>query len=149
MHQKRQSKAGRTAILVGDMNVAHTRIDYYNPDDPWMRKQAGTTVDEQNSFHRCYIANGFVDTFRAVFPSTRMYSYFNPRKGSFAYQRREGLRIDFVLIGRVEAESQTLTQESYADMISTASLPVPYIMEEVWSPYSDHCPVGASIPLMH
>jgi exonuclease III len=149
MHQKRQSKPGRTAILVGDMNVAPTRIDYYNPEDPWMKRQAGTTADEQNSFQQNYIANGFVDTFRAVFPSERMYSYFNPRKGALAYKRKEGLRIDFVLVGRVEAESQALTQESYVDMISTASLPVPYIMDEVWSPYSDHSPVGASIPLVH
>ena len=149
--KKKQTQPGRTTILVGDMNVANERIDYYNPDDPWMKKQPGTTAQEQSSFQQSYLDNGFVDTFRAMFPNERAYSYFNPRKGPLAYKRREGLRIDYILVGRDEpsvSPSVQLNPEAHTkDGGSLALLPAPYILEEVWSPYSDHCPVGATVPL--
>ena len=153
MCNQRRARPGRPAVLVGDLNVAHRRIDYYNPDDPWMKKQAGTTADEQNSFSKRYLENGFVDTFRDVFPEEQTYSYFSPRKGAVGYKKREGLRIDYVLVGReaIGAGTQLATAAlqtfAYSQEISSKNLPLPYICDDVWSPYSDHCPVGAVIPL--
>jgi len=101
-----------------------------------MRKQAGTTPEEQTSFQRNYVTPGLIDTFRERFPEKKLYSYFSPRSPS-SYKRKEGLRIDYVLV--------SCLSESYIERLRESELK-PYILDEVWSPFSDHCPVGAFIP---
>jgi exodeoxyribonuclease-3 len=88
---------GRPLILTGDFNVAHTELDYFNYNDPRSRKVAGTTIEEQKSFHSQILSGGFIDTFRAIFPNERTYSYFSARKGDIGRASNEGWRLDYVL----------------------------------------------------
>jgi exonuclease III len=91
-------RPGIPVILTGDLNVAHTHLDYYNPTDVRTKKQAGTTPEEQLSFQTNFINSlGLVDTFRAHFPLEKNYSYFSARKGQAGRDRREGMRIDYFL----------------------------------------------------
>jgi len=138
MCNRRSVCPDRPVILTGDLNVAHRDIDYHNPHDARMRKQAGTTLEEQDSFQKNYATPGLIDTFRAAFPEKKLYSYFSPRS-PFSYSRKEGLRIDYVLVGSLS--------ESYLQGLRSPGLPKPYILDEIWSPFSDHCPIGAFIPL--
>jgi exonuclease III len=124
------------------LNVAHQDIDYYNPEAPHMKKSAGTTLEEQTSFYSNFISNGFIDTYRDSFPEHKSYSYYSARKGQRGYKNKEGLRIDYVLVGGLNLQAS-----SYSASLAKNNLAVPYIMEDIWSPYSDHCPVGATIPL--
>ncbi|CAM9187761.1 unnamed protein product [Ectocarpus sp. 12 AP-2014] len=40
----------KPVVVVGDMNVAHEDLDFYNPEERRMRKAAGTTPEERSSF---------------------------------------------------------------------------------------------------
>ncbi|CAM9091466.1 unnamed protein product [Scytosiphon promiscuus] len=40
----------KPVVVVGDMNVAHQDVDFYNPEQKRMRKAAGTTPEERSSF---------------------------------------------------------------------------------------------------
>ena len=102
-------------ILVGDLNVAHTALDYYNCDNPRTKKQAATTPEEQHSFFENILKHGFIDTFRSMYPYSREYSFFSSLKGEEGRKKREGLRIDYVLID---------SQLEYLNVI-------PYIEEKV------------------
>ncbi len=51
-NQSNNSIAVVPTILVGDLNVAHTHLDYYNHLDPATRSQPGTTLLEQESFEK-------------------------------------------------------------------------------------------------
>jgi len=104
-------------IIVGDMNVAYSDLDYYNYDNPVTKKQAGTTPEEQMSFFINILDQGFIDTFRKVFPTSSTYSYFSARKGDLGRERRQGLRLDYIL-----------TDTEY-DVSSLPSLP--FIEEQV------------------
>ena len=126
------------------MNVAHQSIDYYNPQDKRTKVQAGTTPEEQESFQKQFIETGFVDSYRQLYPENQLYSYFSARRGKAGYGSREGMRIDYVMVGKkpwVEADSDRNGR------LSSRAVTDAYIMDHIWSPYSDHCPVGAVIPL--
>ena len=134
-----------TCYDIGDLNVAHQSIDYYNPQDKKTKVQAGTTPEEQNSFQTQFIEMGFVDSYRHLYPENQLYSYFSARRGKTGYGNREGLRIDYVMVGNkswVEANSNDNLQTPPSRVKDA------YILDHIWSPYSDHCPVGAVIPLV-
>ncbi|CAN0346261.1 unnamed protein product, partial [Ectocarpus sp. 13 AM-2016] len=40
----------KPVVVVGDMNVAHEDLDFYNPEEKRTRKAAGTTPEERSSF---------------------------------------------------------------------------------------------------
>ncbi|CAM9720188.1 unnamed protein product [Ectocarpus sp. 6 AP-2014] len=40
----------KPVVVVGDMNVAHEDVDFYNPEQKRTRKAAGTTPEERSSF---------------------------------------------------------------------------------------------------
>lgn len=85
-------------ILAGDLNVAHTHLDYYNSCDVRTRFQPGLTPEEQNSFTNKLLKEcGLIDTFRTQYPDTTQYSWFNPRMGDKGRINRMGMRIDYIL----------------------------------------------------
>ena len=131
------------------MNVAHQSIDYYNPEEKRTRKQAGTTPEEQESFQTQLIDTGFVDSYRHMYPDNQLFSYFSARRGQAGYGSREGLRIDYVMVGKKSWEAENNSVESLRPDAASATSAVQdaFILDDIWSPYSDHCPVGAIIPL--
>lgn len=111
----RLQRPGVPVVLIGDMNVAHTSIDYYNPQAKWTQKQAGTTPEEQQSFSQHILSiDNLKDTYRVVYPTKQEYSYFSARKGDSGRVNREGYRIDYIL----------------TDALISSQCP-PYIVEKV------------------
>ena len=82
---------------------------------------------------------GLIDTFRSVFPSRRKFSYYSARHGDLGRRLGRGMRIDYVLSDR-RPESP---DDQATDQLETLA----YIDDDLLHPYSDHCPVGASINL--
>lgn len=83
----------KPVIYTGDLNVAHNPIDLKNPQSN--TKSAGFTIQERNKFSTL-LENGFVDTFRKLYPDTVKYSWW-----SYRFKAREkgiGWRIDYFIV---------------------------------------------------
>lgn len=110
--------AVKPIILCGDLNVAHEEIDLKNPKTN--RKNAGFTDEEREKMTRL-LSNGFVDTFRQLYPEQITYSWWSYRFR--AREKNAGWRIDYFIV------SNRLLQDIKDAKIHTEILG------------SDHCPV--------
>ena len=107
-------------IVCGDLNVAHNEIDIKNPKSN--RMNAGFTDEERGKMSNL-LSNGFVDTFRHLYPDARdRYSWWSYR--FHARENNAGWRIDYFLV------SERLMGKVQDSLI----------MSEVYG--SDHCPVA-------
>ena len=68
--------AKKPVILCGDLNVAHEEIDLKNPKTN--RQNAGFTDQEREQF-TTLLNNGFIDTFRTLYPEQVTYSWWSYR----------------------------------------------------------------------
>ena len=108
----------KPVIVCGDMNVAHQEIDLKNPKTN--RKNAGFTNEEREKMTQL-LSNGFIDTFRTLYPEQVTYSWWSYRFR--AREKNTGWRIDYFLIS-----------ERLKDHLEDAK-----IHTEIMG--SDHCPV--------
>ena len=108
----------KPVIACGDMNVAHQEIDLKNPKTN--RKNAGFTDEEREKMTQL-LGNGFIDTFRTLYPEQVTYSWWSYRFR--AREKNTGWRIDYFLIS-----------ERLKDRLEDAK-----IHTEIMG--SDHCPV--------
>ena len=109
----------KPVIFCGDLNVAVEEIDLKNPKTN--RKNAGFT-DEERKKMRTILSNGFIDTFRYLYPDqTGIYSWWSYRFN--ARKNNAGWRIDYFVVS-----------ECLKDRISDAK-----ILTDVMG--SDHCPI--------
>lgn len=113
-----QLDAIKPVIICGDLNVAHEEIDLKNPKTN--RRNAGFT-DEERAKMTILLNNGFVDTFRHLYPEQVTYSWWSYRFR--AREKNAGWRIDYFLI------SERLKERLVDAKIHTEILG------------SDHCPV--------
>ena len=115
----------KPVILCGDLNVAHQPIDLKNPGAN--KRNAGFTDEEWSAFSRL-LENGFVDSFRYLYPDkTGAYSWW-----SYMFNARAnnaGWRIDYFVVS-----------SRLAEKITEATIH-PDVMG------SDHCPVGLTLDL--
>lgn len=114
----KQLDAIKPVIICGDLNVAHEEIDLKNPKTN--RRNAGFT-DEEREKMTILLNNGFVDTFRHLYPEQVTYSWWSYRFR--AREKNAGWRIDYFLI------SERLKERLVEAKIHTEILG------------SDHCPV--------
>lgn len=114
----KQLDAIKPVIICGDLNVAHEEIDLKNPKTN--RRNAGFT-DEEREKMTILLNNGFVDTFRHLYPEQVTYSWWSYRFR--AREKNAGWRIDYFLI------SERLKERLEDAKIHTEILG------------SDHCPV--------
>ena len=108
----------KPVVYCGDLNVAHEEIDIKNPATN--HHSAGFTDEERNKFS-VLLSNGFIDTYRYLYPDKVEYSWW-----SYMRQAREkniGWRIDYFVVS-----------EALKNYISDAK-----IHTEVLG--SDHCPI--------
>lgn len=110
---------GETVIITGDFNTAHREIDLKNPGPN--AKNSGFLPEERAMLDR-YLAHGFVDVFRVLYPEREQYTWWTFRANARA--RNIGWRIDYFLV------SEALVPR-IKDVI---------IHDEVLG--SDHCPVA-------
>ena len=108
----------KPVIVCGDMNVAHQEIDLKNPKTN--HKNAGFTDEEREKMTQL-LSNGFIDTFRTLYPEQVTYSWWSYRFR--AREKNTGWRIDYFLIS-----------ERLEDRLEDAK-----IHTEIMG--SDHCPV--------
>ena len=85
--------AGESIIITGDFNTAHNEIDLKNHKSN--QKTSGFLPEERAMIDR-YLAHGFVDPFRQLYPEKEQYSWWSYRGGARA--RNVGWRIDYFLI---------------------------------------------------
>lgn len=83
----------KPVIYTGDLNVAHNEIDLKNPASN--HHNAGFTNEERTEFTNL-LSEGFVDTFRKLYPDTVKYSWWSYRFQ--ARKRNAGWRIDYFLV---------------------------------------------------
>ena len=114
--------AKKPVIVCGDMNVAHEEIDIKNPKTN--RHNAGFTDEERQKFS-CLLADGFIDSFRTLYPEQITYSWWSYR--FHAREKNAGWRIDYFV-----------TSERLKANIRDAK-----IHTEILG--SDHCPVELEI----
>ena len=108
----------KPVIVCGDMNVAHQEIDLKNPKTN--RRNAGFTDEERQKMTQL-LSNGFIDTFRTLYPEQVTYSWWSYRFR--AREKNTGWRIDYFLIS-----------ERLRDRLVDAK-----IHTEIMG--SDHCPI--------
>ena len=103
----------KPVIVCGDMNVAHQEIDLKNPKTN--RRNAGFTDEEREKMTEL-LNNGFIDTFRTLYPEQVTYSWWSYRFR--AREKNTGWRIDYFLISErlrdrlIDAKIHTETKGS-------------------------------------
>ena len=112
----------KPVIVCGDMNVAHQEIDLKNPKTN--HKNAGFTDEEREKMTQL-LSNGFIDTFRTLYPKQVTYSWWSYRFR--AREKNTGWRIDYFLIS-----------ERLKDRLEDAK-----IHTEIMG--SDHCPIEITL----
>ena len=112
----------KPVIVCGDMNVAHQEIDLKNRKTK--HKNAGFT-DEGREKMTQLLSNGFIDTFRTLYPEQVTYSWWSYRFR--AREKNTGWRIDYFLIS-----------ERLKDRLEDAK-----IHTEIMG--SDHCPIEITL----
>ena len=112
----------KPVIVCGDMNVAHQEIDLKNPKTN--HKNAGFTDKEREKMTQL-LSNGFIDTFRTLYPEQVTYSWWSYRFR--AREKNTGWRIDYFLIS-----------ERLKDRLEDAK-----IHTEIMG--SDHCPIEITL----
>ena len=116
--------ARKPVIYTGDLNVAHNEIDLKNPQTN--HNNPGFTDEEREKF-TTLLSNGFVDTFRKLYPDTVKYSWWSYRMNARA--KDVGWRIDYFVV------SERLMNKVKDSVIHN----------EIFG--SDHCPVELQIDL--
>lgn len=109
----------KPVITCGDFNAAHTEIDLARPKDN--EQNAGYTPEERKGIDNLINA-GFIDTFRALHPDEKRYTWWTWRANARA--RNIGWRIDYFFIS--EALKKNLKSAEIYENIAG----------------SDHCPVS-------
>ncbi len=115
-------KKGKSLVICGDVNTAHTEIDLARPKEN--AKNTGF-LPEERAWVTKFIEHGYVDTFRHFTKEGGHYSWWDYYTGARA--RDVGWRIDYFFV------SQDLLPR----------LKKAFILKDVMG--SDHCPVGIEL----
>lgn len=120
-----ESAHSKPVVVLGDLNVAHRALDIYNNNAPYIKKQAGCTVEEREAFTQ-WLDKGYVDAFRHIHGDVKGgYTYWNTRAKNRVDNK--GIRLDYFVV------SESMTKESPQIVDS-------YILDNT-TKVSDHAPV--------
>ncbi len=109
-------------IISGDYNICRLWIDIHNPEK--QQRSSGFLPEERAWFGKL-VNDGYVDSFRELFPGSGHYSWWSYRAGS--RQRNKGWRIDYHIVAP-ELKSKIKGAGILRDTV-----------------HSDHCPVWVEI----
>ncbi|XPV67518.1 MAG: exodeoxyribonuclease III [Halarcobacter sp.] len=116
-------KEGKSIIICGDVNTAHTEIDIARPKAN--EKTSGFLPMERDWITK-FLAHGYIDTFRHINGDVKdHYSWWSYRANARA--NNVGWRIDYFYVS-----------DDLKDYVKDA-----YIMSDIMG--SDHCPIGLEI----
>ncbi len=123
LHLKSRLQKGRSIVVVGDYNVAHTATDIY---DPIKLATASGFLPEERQWFDSFLALGFTDTFRHLHPDAKeRFSWWSYRE--LARIGNRGWRIDYICISK-DLEKRLVSAE---------------ILDHIDG--SDHCPVAITL----
>lgn len=111
-------------VVLGDFNIAPADIDVH---DPAKWEGAVHVSPAERAELNALLDLGLVDTFRALYPETQVFSWWDYRR--FAFKRNAGLRIDHILASKFYAGS--------CQLCAVDAEP------RAWERPSDHAPVYA------
>ena len=121
-HLAARRKGGERFIVTGDVNTAHQPIDLAHPKQ---NEKISGFLPEERAWMDRFLAAGYVDVFRHLYPDKLAYTWWDMRTGARA--RDVGWRLDYFLLDR----------ELLPRVVSTT------IQKEVMG--SDHCPVALEL----
>ena len=113
----------KPVIVCGDMNVAHQEIDLKNPKTN--RKNAGFTDEEREKMTQL-LSDGFIDTFRTLYPEQVTYSWWSYRFR--AREKNTGWRIDYFLISE-RLRDRLEDAKIHTDMMGSDHCPVEIVLK--------------------
>jgi len=118
-HMQQLIASEREVIVCGDWNIAHREIDLKN----WRgnKKNSGFLPEERTWLTRLFDEEGWVDTFRKLYPETEAYTWWSNRGQAWA--KNVGWRIDYQIATPIIA-SQAVSASIYKEQR-----------------YSDHAPL--------
>jgi len=114
---------GKSIIICGDVNTAHTEIDLTHPKN---NQDVSGFLPKERKWIDKLISIGFIDTFRHFNKEPEHYTWWSARaivKGVTARERNVGWRIDYFYVS-----------DDLIDKVSES-----YILKDVMG--SDHCPI--------
>ncbi|MCK5760637.1 MAG: exodeoxyribonuclease III [Candidatus Delongbacteria bacterium] len=123
-HCEKMRSKGTNLVICGDYNTAHHPIDLKNPKSN--EKRSGFLPIERE-WMDTFVAKGYVDTFRKLFPEKIEYSWWSYRFN--ARKNNAGWRIDYHFVNK-----------EFFKKVKDA-----YILGDVLG--SDHCPVVVELDL--
>ena len=118
---------GKSVVVCGDVNTAHTEIDLTHPKS---NETISGFLPEERAWIDKLIANGFVDSFRHFNKESKHYTWWSARaivKGVTARERNVGWRIDYFFI----------SEDILENLVESK------IMKDVMG--SDHCPISIKL----
>lgn len=86
----RMQAAGKEVVLCGDYNIAHQPIDLARPKQ---NEESPGYLPQEREWMSGFLASGWVDTFRTLYPDTVAYSWWSYRFQAKA--KNIGWRIDY------------------------------------------------------
>lgn len=116
--------AGRSLVVVGDLNTAHAPIDLARPREN--QKTSGFMPEERAALGEI-LGIGLVDSFRHLHPAVAKYSWWTQRSG--ARERNVGWRIDYILVS-ANLAPRIVAADTHPEVEG-----------------SDHCPVSVELAL--
>jgi exodeoxyribonuclease III len=133
--KNKQQTTGRPIIWVGDLNVAHTKLEVWNDGAKHLDKQAGVTPEERLSFQEQLESGGYIDAFRRLHPTASgHYTYWSVRAGN--RQPNKGLRLDYFICDPSlfddkgsQSSSNVIVRDCYMDYNQMGSDHCPIILE--------------------
>lgn len=123
-HAEKTKKKGKSIILCGDVNTAHTEIDLARPKE---NENVSGFLPEERAWIDSFIAKGYTDTFRLFIKEGGHYSWWDYK--TKARERNIGWRIDYFFVSN--------------DLVPKVK--DAFIQKDVEG--SDHCPVGIIIEI--
>lgn len=117
-----EKQRGKTLIICGDLNIAHTEIDLKNPQAN--RKNAGF-LPQERAWMSHFLQNGYLDAFRQFTLNPGHYTWWSQRPG--VRERNIGWRLDYFLSDANSRSRLVKSQHQTAVM------------------GSDHCPISLEI----
>ncbi len=120
-----QARCGLPMVICGDFNIAPADLDVHDPKR-W-KDQVLCTPAERERLQRLF-SLGFTDSWRALHPETRTFSWFDYRGNGF--DRNEGLRIDHHLLSGLQAIDVVIDHDPRALPESSDHAPVTLFVRE-------------------
>lgn len=109
-------------VLCGDYNICHEPIDIH---DPVRNAKNSGFLPEERAWMSGFLATGFTDTFRHLYPQKQEYSWWSYRFN--ARSRNKGWRIDYCMVSK-----PMISRLKRAEILGQVV-------------HSDHCPVMLEI----